>query len=106
MIPEITPRELDEKLKGSNPPLLIDVRDADEFAFCRIAGAQLKPLAQIAAWATELDPAAEIVLSCHVGGRSGQAAQYLQRLGFTNVHNLKGGIDAWSLQIDPDIERY
>ncbi len=106
MLPEITARELDEKLKGPNPPLLIDVRDADEFAFCRIEGAQLKPLAQIMNWAKELDPEAEIVLQCHVGGRSGQATQYLQRQGFKHVYNLKGGIDAWALQIDPDIERY
>jgi rhodanese-related sulfurtransferase len=106
MLPEITPRELDAKLKGPNPPLLIDVRDADEFAFNRIEGAQHKPLAQIAAWAKELDPEAEIVLHCHVGARSGQATLYLQRLGFKHVYNLKGGIDAWSLQIDPDIERY
>ena len=106
MPPEITVRELEAKLKGPNPPLLVDVRDADEFAFCRIEGALLKPLAQIAAWSKVLDPDAEIVLQCHVGGRSGQATQYLQRLGFKSVYNLKGGIDAWSLQIDPDIERY
>lgn len=106
MVPEITVRELEAKLKGPNPPLLIDVRDADEFAFCRIEGAQLKPLAQITTWAKELDPAAEIVLQCHVGGRSGQATMYLQRLGFQHVYNLKGGIDAWALQVDPDVERY
>ena len=106
MLPEITVRELDEKLKSPTPPLLIDVRDEDEFAFCRIEGAQLKPLAEIMNWAKELDPAAEIVLQCHTGSRSAQATMYLQRLGFKNVANLKGGIDAWALQIDPDVERY
>jgi rhodanese-related sulfurtransferase len=106
MLPEITVRQLEDKLNSDQPPLLIDVRDADEFAFCRIEGAQHKPLAQIAQWAQELDRDAEIVLQCHVGGRSAQATQYLQRLGFTHVYNLKGGIDAWALQIDPDVERY
>jgi rhodanese-related sulfurtransferase len=106
MLPEISVRDLETKLKSDNPPLLIDVRDEDEFAFCRIEGAQLKPLPQIGQWAQGLDKDAEIVLQCHTGGRSAQATQYLQRLGFTNVHNLKGGIDAWALQVDPDVERY
>ena len=106
MLPEITVRELETKLKSPNPPIIIDVRDADEFAFCRIEGAQHKPLMLIATWAKELDPEAEIVLQCHVGGRSAQATMYLQRLGFKHVYNLRGGIDAWALQVDPDVERY
>jgi len=106
MLPEITVVELDEKLKSPNPPLLIDVREPDEYEFCRIEGAQLKPLGQIMEWAKELDPEAEIVCQCHTGRRSAQATQYLQSLGFKRVFNLKGGIDSWSLQIDPDVLRY
>jgi rhodanese-related sulfurtransferase len=106
MIPEMTVVELDEKLKGPNPPLLIDVREPDEYEFSRIEGAQLKPLGQIREWAKELDPDAEIVCQCHTGRRSAQAAFYLQSLGFKRVFNLKGGIDSWSLQIDPDVPRY
>jgi rhodanese-related sulfurtransferase len=106
MIPELTVHELAEKLKSPNPPLLIDVREPYEYEYARIAGAQLKPLGQIAAWASELDKDAEIVLQCHSGNRSLYAAQFLQRLGFKRVHNLKGGIDAWSVQVDPSVPRY
>src|SRR5688572_12274028 len=106
MVPEITVVELSEKLQGSQPPLLIDVREPDEYEFSRIEGAQLKPLGEIMEWAKELDPEAEIVCQCHTGRRSAQAAYYLQSLGFKRVFNLKGGIDAWSLQIDPDVPRY
>lgn len=106
MLPEITVVELSEKLQGSQPPLLIDVREPDEYEFCRIEGAQLKPLGEIMEWAKELDPEAEIVCQCHTGQRSAQATYYLQSLGFKRVFNLKGGIDAWSLQIDPDVPRY
>jgi adenylyltransferase/sulfurtransferase len=106
MLPEISARDLADKLKSPNPPLVVDVREPHEFAYCRIPGAQLKPLAQIGAWATELDPTAEIVLQCHSGVRSAHATLYLRRLGFKNVHNLRGGIDAWSLQVDPTVPRY
>ena len=106
MPPEITVAELAEKLKGPNPPLLIDVREADEFAYCRIPGAVLRPLGEIQSWSRDLDPQAEIVLQCHTGMRSGQAANYLARLGFTHVYNLEGGIDAWAEEIDPDTPRY
>jgi len=106
MIPEITVRELADKLNGPTPPLVIDVREPHEYELAHIEGAQLKPLGQIATWASDFDKEAEIVLQCHSGGRSMQAAQFLQRLGFKNVANLKGGIDAWSVQIDPTVPRY
>lgn len=106
MIPEITARELADKLKSATPPLVIDVREPHEYEYARIAGAQLKPLGQITAWASELNKEAEIVLQCHSGSRSMYAAQFLQRLGFKHVANLKGGIDAWSVQVDPSVPRY
>lgn len=106
MVPEISVRELAEKLQSAAPPLVIDVREPHEYAYCRIEGAVLKPLGQIAAWAQTLDPQADIVLQCHIGERSWQAAFYLQRLGFTNVANLTGGIEAWSIHVDPNVPRY
>jgi rhodanese-related sulfurtransferase len=106
MVPEITPVQLAERLAGEQPPLLIDVREPDEYEYCRIEAAQLKPLGDIAHWAAELDRDAEIVCQCHTGYRSGQAAQYLTRLGFKHVYNLRGGIDAWSVQVDPTVARY
>jgi rhodanese-related sulfurtransferase len=106
MPPEITVAELAEKLKSASPPLLIDVRESNEFAYCRIPGAELRPLGEIQTWARDLDPEAEIVLQCHTGMRSAQAANYLARLGFKHVYNLEGGIDAWAEEIDPDMPRY
>ncbi len=106
MPPEITVAELAEKLKSAGPPLLIDVRQANEFAYCRIPGAELRPLGEIQSWSRDLDPEAEIVLQCHTGMRSAQAAIYLSRLGFKHVYNLEGGIDAWAEEIDPNMARY
>jgi rhodanese-related sulfurtransferase len=104
--PAITVAQLAEKLKGPQPPLLIDVREPDEYEFCRIPSARLLPLGEIQSWARELDPQAEIVLQCHTGMRSAHAASYLARLGFTRVYNLEGGIDAWADEIDPSLPRY
>jgi rhodanese-related sulfurtransferase len=106
MVSEITARELADKLKSPTPPLVIDVREPHEYAYAHIEGAQLKPLGQIATWASDFDKNAEIVLQCHSGSRSMYAAQFLQRLGFKHVANLKGGIDSWSIQVDPTVPRY
>lgn len=106
MVADITPQQLAEKLRGSSPPLVIDVREPYEHAFCRIEGAQLRPLGQIRAWARTLDPEAEIVLCCHVGERSAMATAYLQNLGFTRALNLAGGIDAWATDVEPGMPRY
>jgi rhodanese-related sulfurtransferase len=106
MVPEINALELAQRLAAPNPPIIIDVRELDEYQYCRIEGAQLKPLGCIEQWSAELDREAEYVLMCHVGGRSGQATGYLQRLGFKHVLNLRGGIDAWSATVDPKVPRY
>jgi rhodanese-related sulfurtransferase len=106
MVPEFNVLELAKRLAQPNPPVIIDVREADEYAYAHIAGAQLKPLGDIQQWAGELDREAEYVLQCHSGGRSAHAAGYLQSLGFKRVFNLRGGIDAWSKLVDPSIPRY
>jgi len=106
MVPELTAPQLAERLRGQNPPALIDVREPDEYAYCRIEGALLKPLGDIMRWAKDLDREAEIVLQCHIGQRSLMAANYLQHLGFKRVYNLAGGIDDWSRLVDPKVPRY
>ena len=106
MVPEITPKALDEKLKSDTPPLVIDVREPHEYRFCHIEGALLKPLGDIEDWAQELDKEAEIVVQCHSGMRSAHATAYLKHLGFKRVANLRGGIDAWSVLVDPQVPRY
>ncbi len=106
MVPEITPRELASELAGEAPPRIVDVREAHEFDHCRLPSAELMPLGQIRSWAANLDPEADIVLMCHSGFRSGQAVMFLRSQGFKRVRNLRGGIDAWSVQVDPSVPRY
>jgi rhodanese-related sulfurtransferase len=103
---EMNVQELDERVKAGNAPQIIDVREPNEFAYARIPGAVLKPLGDFREWAPELDKDREYVLQCHTGSRSWQAAYLLERMGFTKVYNLSGGIDAWSLHIDASVPRY
>jgi rhodanese-related sulfurtransferase len=86
---------------------LIDVREEPEFAICQIAGAELRPMSRINEWWQELDKDEPIVLFCHHGGRSAQVAHALTaQAGFRDVSNMAGGIEAWSLQVDPSVPRY
>ena len=99
--------ELKQKLDAGEKFRLIDCREQDEYDLCKIPGAELIPLSQFPAKAPEaLAKNEEIVIHCHHGGRSQRAAQYLSSLGFENVSNLAGGIDAWSLEIDSNVKRY
>jgi rhodanese-related sulfurtransferase len=106
MIPELSARELEARLKGPNPPLLVDVREPHEWRLCRIPGAELRPMSQIMSWMDDLDKSAEIVFQCHTGVRSLQVAHYLKANGFERVFNLRGGIEAWAVEVDPGMPRY
>ncbi|HWJ24517.1 MAG TPA: molybdopterin-synthase adenylyltransferase MoeB [Gemmatimonadaceae bacterium] len=104
---EITVRELAAKLRSGGGDFdLIDVREPYEYAIARIPGARLVPMRTLPAAASSLDPSREIVLHCHHGARSAAAAEYLQGLGFRNVWNLAGGIDAWSDEVDEKVPKY
>ena len=108
MIKQITPAELAAWLadKSREQPLLLDVREPWEHDKARIAGSQLVPMGQIQARLGELDDDKEVVTICHHGGRSMQIATFLEKSGFSKVHNLAGGIDAWSRTVDPSIPLY
>lgn len=107
---EIGVQEARERMDaGGEPrPRLIDVRDPEEFAYCRLPGAELIPLPTVPvdAAAKLPDHDAEIIVYCHHGMRSMQATQQLRALGYTNARSLAGGIDCWSREIDPDVPRY
>ena len=107
-VPEITVHELKEALASEKPPRLIDVREVGEFEHCRIAGAELIPLSQWPQLALEklTDKAEPLLMQCHHGGRSARATAWLLGQGFTDVKNVAGGIDAWSVEIDPAVPRY
>ncbi len=87
---------------------LIDCREDDEFAICKLAGARLVPLSQFPDAADFLfqSPALPVVIYCHHGMRSAQAAGFLRAKGLTEAFSLRGGIDAWSREIDPTVARY
>lgn len=105
-IPEITPQELDERLKGGAPLRILDVRDEVEGQISRLPGAKVIPLGQLPARLDELDPAEEWVLFCRSGVRSAQAAEILIKAGFARVESLRGGINAWAREIDPAMQTY
>lgn len=107
MIEKITVQELKEKLDNREKITLVDCREKDEHEFCRIPGAVLIPLSEFEERAAkELNPKDPIYIHCHHGGRSMRACEYLESLGFESTSNVTGGIEAWSLHVDPKVPRY
>ncbi|HEY6292362.1 MAG TPA: molybdopterin-synthase adenylyltransferase MoeB [Terriglobia bacterium] len=105
-IPEITPIELKRMIDEGCDFRLVDVREPHEFDICRIPGSLLMPLGDVPARMNELDSAQEIVVHCRSGVRSARAVDLLRKAGFRRTHNLKGGILAWSDQVDPSVPKY
>jgi rhodanese-related sulfurtransferase len=87
-------------------PVLLDVREPWEFERARISGAQLVPMREVSGRLAEIDRAKPVVAICHHGGRSMQVALFLEKAGYKNVHNLVGGVDAWSRTVDPAVPVY
>ena len=105
---QITPGQLASWLAdaGREKPLLLDVREPWEWEAARLEGSRHIPMREIPARLGELDPAREVVAICHHGGRSQQVAAFLENNGFAKVHNLVGGVDAWSRTVDPAVPLY
>ncbi|QJD30346.1 rhodanese-like domain-containing protein [Methylococcus geothermalis] len=104
---QLDANRVERLLKSAEPkPLLLDVREPNEFAYCRIEGSLHIPMGEIASRLNELDPDREIVVVCHHGMRSFQVAQFLETQGFERIINLSGGIDAWAREVDPGMPRY
>ncbi len=104
---EITATELKKTMGAGEDVQLIDERQPDEFAFAKIEGAKLIPLGEIMPRMNELDDSKELILQCKAGGRSAQAIEFLTRAGYQGkMSNLKGGITAWSNNVDPKIPKY
>ena len=105
---QITPAELDTRLKdASRPkPQLLDVREPWEFQTCHIAGATLIPMGEVPKRLGELKLGDEVIVICHHGGRSMQVAMFLEKQGFSGVSNLSGGVDAWARTVDPGMPVY
>ena len=104
----IRPTELRDRLREPLKVYLLDVRQPDEHTFAHLPGDQLIPLDELARRAQEIDlaPGQTLVVYCHHGVRSWHAACYLENQGFEGVLSLHGGIEAYSLEVDPVIPRY
>jgi len=103
---EISPREVKSLLARSEKMLLVDVREKWEYDTSRIERATLIPLREIPANLARLESADEIVLFCHHGMRSLDAAAWLRSQGVERARSMAGGIDRWSVEVDPAVPRY
>jgi rhodanese-related sulfurtransferase len=103
----LTVSEVKEKLDRGDPFQLIDVREPHEHARAQIEGAELLPLSQAQEWIASVPQDQQVVFFCHHGARSAQVANFLAaQRGYRNVANMLGGINEWSIRIDPAIPRY
>jgi rhodanese-related sulfurtransferase len=105
-IGEIEPKELQRRLDRGDDLTVLDVREPGEVALAPFPRAMHLPMGDIPSRIGELDSEAEWIVVCHHGIRSAQVAMYLAHNGFERVSNLSGGIEAWSLEVDPTIPRY
>jgi rhodanese-related sulfurtransferase len=105
---QISPPELAAWLSDASreKPVLLDVREPWEFERARIDGAQLVPMREVPGRLAEIEQGKPVVAICHHGGRSMQVALFLEKAGYNNVHNLVGGVDAWSRTVDPAVPLY
>ena len=103
---QISPREVKERLDHGEKLLLVDVREPHEHALCQIAGAILIPMGSIPANLQKLDADEDVICFCHHGMRSLDVANWLRAQGVKSAKSMAGGIDRWSLEIDPQVPRY
>jgi rhodanese-related sulfurtransferase len=106
-MPEITATELKQRLDSGEDIQIIDVREPYEVAIAKIPNSIHIPLGQVLNRMDEIDPNRETVVHCKMGGRSARAIDALKRSGFSgSLINLKGGITAWSNEVDPTVPKY
>lgn len=108
MYSQLSPKETEAWLKSARPPKLLDVRQPEEHELVSLPGSVLIPLGELYSRSDELEAWKEqdVVVYCHHGVRSLNAIGQLKHLGFTKLHNLAGGIDRWSLEVDRALPRY
>ena len=104
-VPEMLPTELKKRLDKGDDIFILDVREPHEYQICNLKG-KLIPLGELPRRVHELDSSREIVAHCRSGKRSAEAVDFLKKAGFRKIHNLTGGILAWSDQVDPSVPKY
>ncbi len=103
---EITPADVKARLEQGEKLVLIDVREPWEYALCRIEGAKHVPLGTLAASLETVPDVDEVICYCHHGMRSLDAAAWLRFQGIERAKSLAGGIERWSIEVDPKVPRY
>ena len=104
-VPEITVKELKQKMDDGEPINVLDVREPHEYEVANI-GVKLVPLGELPRRLAEFDQNGNFAIHCKTGARSANAVKLLQDAGFGNVYNVKGGITAWSEEVDPSVPKY
>lgn len=104
-VAEISVSQLKSRLEKGEDLFLLDVREPFEHEIANLGGL-LIPLGDLPARLHEIDKGRDIIVYCHHGNRSRNTTEFLQGQGFRSVTNLAGGIDAWSMDIDPKVPRY
>lgn len=105
-VPEITPIELKKELDGANPPVLVDVREDEELAICKLDGIVHIPLGAIPDRFAELGKDQDLVIICRGGVRSAKAAEFLLGQGYPRVRSMVGGMLSWADTVDPTVAKY
>jgi adenylyltransferase/sulfurtransferase len=103
---QISVKEVSERVSRGDRLLLVDVREQWEYDLCRIPGAKLIPLGTIPANLNAFLDAEEVICYCHHGMRSLDAAAWLRQQGVESAKSMAGGIERWSVEIDPSVPRY
>ena len=103
---DLGPEEVKRFLEEHKDAVLLDVRESHEYEIVHIEGSKLIPLSELHVRANELDTADHVVALCHRGQRSLQALKTLEKFGFKKLKHMRGGIDAWADEIEPDMARY
>ncbi|MGE0706370.1 MAG: rhodanese-like domain-containing protein [Planctomycetota bacterium] len=103
---QLRPAEVAARLAQGEDLVLLDVREPKELRLAALPGVVHIPMAEVPRRVTELDPERLIVVVCHHGVRSARICAYLSTQGFERLANLRGGIDAWSREVDASVPLY
>lgn len=103
---DLHPSEVKKILDSKNRTRLIDVREEWEYRIAHIENTELMPMSNFMKYLDQLNADDELIIYCHTGGRSANICRFLADKGFKNLINLKGGIEAWSNEIDQSVPRY
>jgi adenylyltransferase/sulfurtransferase len=103
---DVDPRALAQRIASGVAPMLVDIREPWETAIARLPGAELVPMSSIVAGTAEVPRDREVILYCRSGARSGRLMEALRAQGYDRLRHLRGGIEAWRVDVDPSVPRY